>query len=109
VSTDFAAPRVRRRSPASDSTGVSPNAKVRVRFSEPVEVDSSSFRLVGRNRRRLPARVTYRRRTRTATLDPRGRLRPGRRYRAELTGDVVDGGANPLPLSTRRWAFVTRR
>jgi hypothetical protein len=108
VSTDFVPPRVRRRSPVRNRTGVSTNAKVKVRFSEAVEVDSSSFRLVGRGGRRLPARVTYRKRSRTATLDPRGRLRAGRRYRAELTGDVVDGGANPLPLSKRRWAFVTR-
>ncbi len=72
-------------------------------------MDSASFRLVAPGGRRLPARVTYNRRTRTATLDPRGNLRAGRRYRAELTGGVVDLGANPLPLSKRRWAFVTRR
>jgi hypothetical protein len=109
VSTDFTAPRTRRRSPRPNARNVSRSANVVVIFREPMlDVDSSSFRLVGPGGRRVRARVSYNGRRRRATLNPRGRLRAGARYRVEFTTEATDNGANPLPRSQRRWSFITR-
>ena len=110
VSSDFTTPRIRRRSPRPNRRNVSTVANVGIKFREQmVGIDTSSFRLIGPGRSHVSARVSYNRRRRRATLNPRGRLRAGRRYRVELTSRVVDLGANPLNKSERRWRFTTSR
>jgi len=110
VSSDFTRPRIRRRSPRANRRNVSTRANVGVTFREKmVGIDASSFRLVAPGGGRVSARVSYNERRRRATLNPRGRLRAGRRYRVELTSRVVDLGANPLAKSQRRWRFRTSR
>jgi hypothetical protein len=110
VSSDFVPPRIRRRSPRPDRRSVSTSSNVVVTFREDmVGIDASSFRLIGPGGRRVSARVSYSDNRRRATLNPRGRLRAGRRYRVQLTSAAVDLGANPLDKSVRRWRFFTRR
>ena len=110
LSSDFVAPRTRRRSPPPNRRNVSRSANVVVTFREPmIDINSKTFRLLGPGRRRVRARVSYSRGARRATLNPRRRLRAGTTYRVDFTTDAVDAGANRLRKSERRWTFTTGR
>ena len=101
-------PGVARRAPQTGEPWSVPSAEVVVTFDEPVSgVSGSTFRLVRTSTgERVPASVSYRSSSRTATLDPAKPLRPGR-YRVVLRSPIADLAGNELP-STYWWFTVSR-
>lgn len=108
VSTDFKAPKLRRRTPRPKAKRVSRRGRVEVVFSEPVEgVSSRSVRLLGPNGRSIKARVSYSAKKRLATIVPRAVLKARTRYVVRLNTDVTDAGGNVAPAKVRSWSFTT--
>jgi hypothetical protein len=109
LSTDFKAPRVTSVSPRSGEAGVSPRARIKVAFSEPViGVTAKSLRLIASNGRTVRARLKFTAGSKTATLTPSRALGRARRYRVLVTRAVTDTAVNPLARA-ESWAFVTAR
>jgi hypothetical protein len=102
---DTAVPVISRRVPEQREPWAVPSANVAVTFNEAVTgVSGSSFRLVRASTgERVPASVSYRSSSRTATLDPTEALRPGR-YRVALRSSIADLAANELPSTY--WFFT---
>lgn len=119
VSTDFAAPSVRRRSPRPGAHGISTRSRVKVSFSDAMyRLTRRTVRLTGPGRRTVKARLKLTRGGRrmaaatgidTVVLTPVRRLRRGTRYTIRLGRDLRDPGGNALPASALRWSFVTKR
>ena len=108
VSSDYAPPSVRKRSPKAGAK-VGRSSKVVVTFSERMQnVNAKTFDLVGRGGRHVSARVSYDSAKRRAVLTPKRKLDPRRRYTVKLGSTVVDLGDNPLPAADRTWKFSTR-
>ena len=108
VSADYTPPKVRKRTPAAGAR-VSPRSKVVVTFSERMEnVNTKTLNLVGPGGKRVSARVSYDASKRRATLTPKRRLSPRKRYVVKLGSTVVDLGDNPLAPRDRTWKFSTR-
>jgi hypothetical protein len=108
VSSDYTAPRVRKRSPRPGSKA-STKAAVVVTFSEPMEnLGSKTLQLVGPGGRRVSSRVVYDPAKRQARLTPKKRLDPRRRYAVKIGSTVVDEGDNRLAATERTWKFSTR-
>ncbi|HEX6128805.1 MAG TPA: S8 family serine peptidase [Candidatus Limnocylindria bacterium] len=105
---DTTAPTISRRVPQSGEPWAVPSALVTVTFNEAVTgVSRSSVRLLRLSTgERVPASVSYRSSTRTATLVPDRKLKPGR-YRVAVRSEITDLAGNRLPVN--RWTFrVTR-
>jgi hypothetical protein len=106
ASNDFTRPRVVRRSPAPNATGVPRTAGVQIRFSEGVSgLSTSDLELDGPGGHRVPAVLRFHPGSRSAALKPRGRLRANSRYRVRLRAGVTDLALNPLP--PQAWFFRT--
>jgi hypothetical protein len=106
VSSDFTPPRVTRRSPRKNASGVRVTAGVTVRFSERIAgVSSRTLELFGPGGRRVRASVRFRPGARTAALKPSRRLSPGARYRVSLRTGVTDQSLNAL--RPQAWSFRT--
>jgi hypothetical protein len=109
VSADFTAPRVVAMSPQPNQSGVSRRPRIRVKFSEPViGVNKQSLRLIASNGRTVRSRISFKPRSRVATLRPSSRLGAARRYRVVVSRAVTDTAVNPL-ASAAVWAFGTAR
>ena len=102
--TDFVAPTVTARTPASGARSVSQTANVTATFSEAVTgVSGTTFQLrLGTTL--VPAVVSYNAPTRVATLNPNVTLTADRIYTATLLG-VRDVAGNTMTAST--WTFTT--
>jgi Bacterial Ig-like domain len=108
LTTDLHAPRVLSRTPGSSAKGVSRDAKVGIRFSEPVTgVNTSSVRLIEPGGHKIGARVSYDRHSRKARLTPKEELDPHTRYLVKLTARIVDRGQNTIAPGGRTWHFST--
>jgi hypothetical protein len=102
--TEFTAPTVKARTPASGATAVSQTSLLTTTFSEPVTGVSTTTVTLRLGTTVVPATVTYQAATRTATLDPRATLAADRTYTATLSG-IRDEAGNPLAVSS--WSFTT--
>lgn len=99
-SADNASPRVTRMKPGTSAARVSRTANVRAVLSEPVQaatVNAATVRIFksGSNKA-LAATVTYNAGTRTATLNPKAKLRRGATYKVVVATGVRDVAGNPL-------------
>jgi subtilisin family serine protease len=95
--------------PGPGSTDVRRGVTIRLAFSEKVTgVSKVTLRLKDRKTgRRVLVTVRYDKATHSATVDPIGKLRPGRWYRIKIMRGIEDLGGRDLD---RRWfAFQTRR
>ncbi|MEA2450988.1 MAG: hypothetical protein QOG63_2920 [Thermoleophilaceae bacterium] len=107
ASDDFGRPRVSGRSPGPGG-GIARGKRIKVSFSEPVlGVSRRSFRLIAPGGGAVRAGLTARDGSRSATLVPRARLRPGRSYRVQLTGAITDLALNPLRRAPS-WRLTAR-
>jgi hypothetical protein len=97
-------PSVSVRVPRPEEPWAVPSARIRAKFSEPVEeVSETSVRLLHeRSGERVPATVSYSSGTRTARLSPAQPLAPGR-YRVVLRSAITDRAGNPLRRT--HWTF----
>lgn len=102
--TEFVAPTLTARTPASGARSVSQTANVTATFSEAVTgVSGTTFQLrLGTTL--VPAVVSYNVLTRVATLDPSITLTADRVYTATLSG-IRDVAGNTMATST--WQFTT--
>jgi methionine-rich copper-binding protein CopC len=102
--TEFVAPTVTARTPASGARSVSQTANVTATFSEAVTgVSGTTFQLrLGTTL--IPAVVSYNPLTRVATLNPNATLLADRVYTATLSG-IRDLAGNTMATST--WTFTT--
>jgi Bacterial Ig-like domain len=108
ITNDFVAPRVVGRKPQAGKQGVSRTPKVAIRFSEPVAgIGTGTLRLLDPTGHHVGARVTYDAKARRALLTPKARLAAHTSYEVELTGGIVDRGANAVPAAARGWTFRT--
>lgn len=104
--TEFVAPTVTARTPASGARSVSQSGNVTATFSEPVANVSTGtvvLRLNG-SATPIPAAVTYNNATRTATLNPNGNLLPDRTYTASMSS-IRDTAGNTIAFTS--WQFTT--
>jgi hypothetical protein len=107
VSTDFTAPRVVSSSPSPGAANVVVRPQVKVTFSEPVlGVSANSLELLASNGRRVRAKVTFKPRSRMATLVPTRPLGHAKSYRVRVLASVTDTALNPL-ARTVSWRFRT--
>jgi WD40 repeat protein len=103
---DRTAPTITFRDPAAGATGVSLDATLSARFSEPVEgVTTSTMQLRDPRGRLIAATVTFTSWARTATLTPNEPLRPGTRYRVTLTSAIKDWSGNKFAGAS--WSVET--
>ena len=102
--TEFVAPTVTARTPASGALSVSQTANLTATFSEAVTgVSGTTFQLrLGTTV--IPTVVSYNTLTRVATLNPVGTLLADRVYTANLVG-IRDLAGNTMATST--WSFTT--
>ena len=102
--TEFVAPTVTARTPASGARSVSQTANLTATFSEAVTgVSGTTFQLrLGTTL--VPAVVSYNALTRVATLNPNATLSADRVYTATLSG-IRDLAGNTMATST--WTFTT--
>jgi hypothetical protein len=108
VSSDYTAPRVRKRSPKPRQT-VSRKAQVVVTFSEPMRnVTTKTITLLGRGGKKVSVRVKYDAAKRQARLTPKRPLAARTRHTVKIGSTVVDMGDNKLAASERSWKFTTR-
>lgn len=108
VRADTEAPFVERTDPRPGALAVAPDARVRIRFSEPVDPTSlDGLRLLGPGGDELPASVEYDAEARTATLVPEDGLPPGSTVRAIVPDGVRDLHGNRL-AAPFEWEFRTR-
>jgi Bacterial Ig-like domain len=108
VSSDYTAPRVRRRSPAVGSK-VSRKARVVITFNEPMEnITTKTVGLVRPGGKKVPVRIEYDVNKRQARLTPKKPLAARTRYSVKIGSTVVDGGDNRLAAADRSWKFSTR-
>jgi hypothetical protein len=107
VSSDYVAPRVRRRSPRPGAR-VTTKAAVTITFNEPMEnVTTKTVQLIGPGNKKVSSRVAYDPAKRQARLEPKKRLRPRARYKVKIGSTVVDEGDNRLRSAERSWKFST--
>ncbi|WP_427131920.1 peroxidase family protein [Pseudarthrobacter sp. S9] len=104
LGTDFVAPTVTARTPASGARSVSQSADLTATLSEAVTgVTGTNFRLrLGTTL--IPASVSYNPLTRVATLNPNGNLTADRVFTVTLSG-VRDAAGNTM--TTTSWSFTT--
>jgi hypothetical protein len=108
VSTDFAPPRVRKRSPKPGSR-VSRRGVVVITFSEPMaNVSARTIDLLAPGGKQVSSRVTYDSAKRQARLVAKKPLRAKAKYQVKIGKTVVDMGDNQLPGEQRTWTFRTR-
>ena len=102
--TEFVAPTVTTRTPASGARSVSQTGNLTATFSEPVtNVNGTTFTLrLGTTA--VAGVVTYNATTRVATLNPNATLAADRTYTATLSG-IRDVAGNTMAAST--WTFTT--
>jgi len=107
LAADSGNPRVAFSSPADGEAGVSPAARIALRFSEPLRVETvgtGSVVLEGPQGRH-GARVVSAEEGRLVFVTPEGGLRPDAAYRLSLSGIITRSGAS---LPDRTLAFTTR-
>ena len=109
VSTDFVAPRVRKRSPGVGGNA-SPRTSVVVTFTERMtNVSTRTVDLLAPGGKEVSVRVSYDAGKRQARLTPKKSLRPRTKYVVSLGRTLVDTGDNALASDKLRWSFRTRR
>ena len=104
--TEFVAPTITARTPASGARSVSQTANITATFSEPVANVSAGtvvLRLNG-SAAPIPASVTYNNATRTVTVNPNATLLADRTYNMAFSS-VRDTAGNSLAASG--WQFTT--
>jgi hypothetical protein len=104
------APRLTKKSPAANATGVSRTANVTATFNERVQNVETTFTLTSPDGTVVPAQVTQNGTTNTWTLNPDQTLAGSTRYTVTVTGGaagVTDLAGNPLAASVT-WTFTTR-
>jgi hypothetical protein len=107
ASSDFTRPLILSREPAPASAHVARNARVTIRFSEPMRgLSRASLMLVGPKGAVVRARLTVKWHGRFARLTPVRSLRANTRYQVRLTSDVTDLALNS-PRLPRTWSFTT--
>jgi uncharacterized protein YjdB len=98
------------KTPAASATGILPGVFVEAKFNRDVDtktLDVSSFVLTKTSDgSKVPATVTYRSATRTATLTPTAALIGGAQYKVTLTRDIKDTAALRLPETV--WYFTVK-
>lgn len=94
-------------SPLEDDTGVSPNAAVTVRFSEPVTGVSTTSMTLAQSGSPVAAAVTYAPDTRIARLIPNAPLQANTTYVVVLTSVIHDASGNTLAGAPVTWQFTT--
>ena len=99
--TEFVAPTVTARTPASAARSVSQTGNVLATFSEGVTGVSATTFVLRSGTTVVPATVTYNATTRVATLNPTATLVADRTYPVSLTAGIRDTAGNPLVASTR--------
>jgi hypothetical protein len=106
--TEFVAPTITTRAPASGGTAVAVGSNITATFGEAVTgVSGTTFVLRNAAGTAVAAAVTYDATTRVATLNPTANLPAEARYTATLTGGAAairDTAGNPLATSS--WSFV---
>ena len=108
LSNDYTPPRVRRRAPAPGAKA-SPRTQVVVTFNEPMQnISTKTLVLLGRDGKKVPARVQYDAVKRQARLVPKKPLAARTRHYVKIGSTVVDFGDNELAASERLWKFTTR-
>jgi subtilisin-like proprotein convertase family protein len=116
---DTIAPRVAQISPAAGKKSVKRSANVKATFSEDMRRTSLNKKTVYLVRQgtqaRVPAALRYRADKFLLTLNPKGLLSAGTRYRVVITTKVKDVAGNRLDqngvtggLQQRSWTFKTR-
>lgn len=107
------APDVRRptivgRTPAVGAAGIDRERSIKVRFSEPVTgVSRATVRLVRISTGRVvTTTVSYNSTTRTATINPTGRLAARTAYRVQVRVGVADRAGNTVVPTS--WRFLTK-
>jgi hypothetical protein len=96
-------------SPARNRVGVSPSARVRVRFDRPVQtatVNSSSFRVHGRWTGRADGVLTFSNGNRTVTLNPDHDFSSGETVYVNLGHSIVATDGSPLRSAGYAFQFV---
>jgi hypothetical protein len=106
---DLTPPAVTARVPAPDSSGIKIDAPITVQFSEGVNINSSTFRVMDENGTIIPAEVSFDPSTHTASYEYLnfGVLQPNTEYTVRLSGGITDPGGNPLPNTPVTWSFTT--
>jgi hypothetical protein len=103
VSTDFTAPRLVKTTPKSGASGLPVDTAFKLTFSERMTgIDSGTLQLIGPGNKAVSASVSFRDRSRTATLRPRRRLKAGTKYRLRIAPAVTDLALNPLRSTAAR-------
>ena len=103
---DHQAPTITFRDPAARATGVTPDATISVRFSEPIDhLTAATMQLRDEHGKVVPAAVTFTPTERTARLTPDAGLEWGKTYRLVLSSAIVDWSGNHFAGAS--WSFAT--
>jgi hypothetical protein len=102
--TEFVAPTITARTPASGATSVSQTNNLSVTFSEPVANVTTGTVVLRLGTTVIPATVTYNNATRTATVNPNATLLADRTY-SLAASSVRDTAGNTIAFTS--WQFTT--
>ncbi|MFF5793047.1 Ig-like domain-containing protein [Paeniglutamicibacter sp. NPDC012692] len=104
--TTDASPTVARLTPGANATNIARSGNIAVQFSEAVSgINGTSVKLVTSSGSTVSAVVSYKASTRTATINPKSKLKANTRYTVKVSSSIKDSGSNKL--SAKSWNFRT--